>query len=113
MEFHEAESTRDTRVVGQGEVSHRSGATGRRQGRQQGSLIRSKRIDPLERIFLLNLYIRKYSFDLNDYLENLSTAKNEMSIAGYFRNMEKKEHPDTPYFRDVFKLTLYGSSNQI
>lgn len=67
--------------------------------------------NPLERIFLLNLYIRKYSFDLNDYLENLSTAKNEMSIAGYFRGMEKKEHPEAPYFRDVFKLTLYGSSN--
>lgn len=67
--------------------------------------------NPLEKVFLLGLYVRKFSFDLNEYLNNIQTANNDSNIIGYFKQLEKESQDITlkPFNIDIFNLSLYGS----
>ena len=50
----------------------------------------SKVNNPLERLFLLSLYRKKFSFDLPRYLGNLNLIKNDNNITKFFIEIEEK-----------------------
>lgn len=69
----------------------------------------ARTINPLERIFLLHMYVRKKKFDLNQYMMNLSTARNELNIVNFLRRLDRsEEEASSAYGLDVFRMTLYG-----
>ena len=68
--------------------------------------------NPLEKVFLLNLYTRRFSFNLNDYLGNIRSANDETNIIGYFKELEKNNEKTTvkPFNIDIFNMSLYGEN---
>jgi tetratricopeptide (TPR) repeat protein len=65
---------------------------------------------PLEKIFLLSLFTRKFSFNLNDFLGNIKSISDDTSIIGYFRELEKRndQRPLKPFNIDIYNMSLYG-----